>query len=133
MYFEGGFYNYLQKVSSFFSVPVFTIMVVGLLTRKVPPLAAKAGILFFVTVYTATQFVFDTGLHYLHVLAILFVITTIIMLVIGYIRPLEVPFTLPKQAAVNIVPWKNRYIYYVLLLLMMVGMFILFSPLGIAG
>ncbi len=37
MYFDGGFYNYLQKVSSFFSVPVFTIMVVGLLTKSAAP------------------------------------------------------------------------------------------------
>lgn len=133
MYFDGGFYNYLQKVSSFFSVPVFTIMVVGLLTRKVPPIAAKLGILFFVTVYTATQFLFDTGLHYLHVLAILFVVTAAIMLLIGFFRPMTTPFTMPRQAAVNIIPWKNRYIYYVLLLLLMLGMFILFSPLGIAN
>jgi SSS family solute:Na+ symporter len=133
MYFDGGFYNYLQKVSSFFSVPVFTIMVVGLLTKKVPPLAAKVGILFFVTVYTATQFIFDTKLHYLHVLAILFVVTAGIMLLIGRLKPMPIPFAMPKQAAVNILPWKNRYLYYVLLLLLMVGMFILFSPLGIAS
>lgn len=133
MYFDGGFYNYLQKVSSFFSVPVFTIMVVGLLTKRVPPLAAKVGIIFFVTVYTATQFLFDTGLHYLHVLAILFVAVSAMMLLIGRLKPMETVFVLPRHAAVNIVPWKNRYVYYALLLVLMVGMFILFSPAGIAG
>lgn len=133
MYFDGGFYNYLQKVSSFFSVPVFTIMVVGLLTKKVPPLAAKVGIIFFVTVYTATQFLFDTGLHYLHVLAILFMATTAIMLLIGRLEPMKTAFSMPRHAVVNIVPWKNRYVYYVLLLILMVGMFMLFSPAGIAG
>ena len=133
MFFEGGFYNYLQKVSSFFSVPVFTIMVIGLLTKKVPPLAAKLGILFFVTVYTATQFLFDISLHYLHVLAILFLVTSGIMLLIGRLRPMEQPFQLPRQAAVDIVPWKNRHLYYMILLALMVGMFLLFSPLGIAG
>ena len=133
MFFEGGFYNYLQKVSSFFSVPVFTIMVIGLLTKRVPPLAAKVGILFFVVVYTATQFLFDIQMHYLHVLAILFLVTSGIMLLIGRIKPMERPFQLPRQAAVDIVPWKNRHLYYVILLALMVGMFILFSPLGIAG
>ncbi|QEC42861.1 solute:sodium symporter family transporter [Pseudobacter ginsenosidimutans] len=133
MYFEGGFYNYLQKVSSFFSVPVFTIMVIGLLTKRVPPLAAKVGILFFVTVYTATQFLFDLQLHYLHVLAILFLVTSGIMLLIGRLRPMESPFQLPRQAAVDIVPWKRRHLYYAILLALMVGMFILFSPPGIAG
>ncbi|ULT39712.1 hypothetical protein KRR40_33070 [Niabella defluvii] len=46
MFFNGGFYSYLQKVASYFSVPVFTIMLVGLVTRKVPAIAAKAGLFF---------------------------------------------------------------------------------------
>ncbi|QEH41953.1 solute:sodium symporter family transporter [Chitinophaga sp. XS-30] len=132
MYFDGGFYNYLQKVSSFFSVPVFTIMVVGLLTRKVPPLAAKIGITFFATVYTATQFLFDTGFHYLHVLAILFLVTTALMLLIGRLKPMARAFALPQQPVLNNPPWKNRFGYYILLLVLMVSIFILFSPAGIA-
>jgi SSS family solute:Na+ symporter len=132
MFFEGGFYNYLQKVSSFFSVPVFTIMVVGLLTKKVPPIAAKIGVFFFVTAYTITQFVIDTGLHYLHVLAILFIVTTIIMLLVGRFRPMKAPFSLQAHASVDLKPWKNRHWYFVVLVILMIGMFVLFSPHGIA-
>lgn len=132
MYFDGGFYNYLQKVSSFFSVPVFTIMVVGLLTRRVPPLAAKIGISFFVIVYTATQFLFDTGLHYLHVLALLFVITSLIMLAIGRWQPMKKPFSLGARSSIDLEPWKNRHWYFVVLILLMIGMFVLFSSIGIA-
>ncbi|MBN8865631.1 MAG: solute:sodium symporter family transporter [Sphingobacteriales bacterium] len=132
MHFSGGFYNYLQKVSSFFSVPVFTIMIVGLLTRRVPPLAAKVGIVFFVVLYSATQFVFDTGLHYLHVLAILFVLTTILMLAIGRWKPLARPFALPVGSTHRVEPWKNRYWFFALLLILMVLMFLVFSPLGLA-
>ncbi|PZR28629.1 MAG: solute:sodium symporter family transporter [Citrobacter freundii] len=132
MFFDGGFYNYLQKVSSFFSVPVFTIMVVGLLTKRVPPVAAKIGISFFVLSYTATQFVFETGLHYLHVLAILFLITVCIMLAIGKYTPLAEPFSLKQSSSISIVPWKNRHWYFALLLILMVLMFTLFSPAGIA-
>ncbi len=98
-----------------------------------PPLAAKAGIIFFVAVYTATQFLFDTGLHYLHVLAILFVVVSAMMLLIGRLKPMEEVYTLPREAAVNIVPWKSRYLYYGLLLMIMVGMFILFPRRGSRG
>lgn len=132
MYFDGGFYNYLQKVSSFFSVPVFTIMIVGLLTKRVPPLAAKIGVAFFVISYTATQFVFDTGLHYLHVLAVLFLLTVTIMLVIGKRIPLSQPFSLQQSSSINLSPWKNRHWYFAALLLLMIAMFVLFSPAGIA-
>ncbi|MET0637322.1 MAG: solute:sodium symporter family transporter [Chitinophagaceae bacterium] len=132
MYFTGGFYNYLQKVSSFFSVPVFTIMMVGLLTKKVPPIAAKTGIAFFVITYTTTQFFFDTGLHYLHLLAILFVLTSVLMLLIGRWRPMVQPFSLAGYPSAGLSPWKNRYWYFAVLIILMVVMFLIFSPLGLA-
>lgn len=133
MYFSGGFYNYLQKASSFFSVPVFTIMAVGFVTRRTPPVAAKAGLVFFVVSYVLTQFVFTTGLHYLHVLAILFVITVAGMLLIGKLYPMQQSFQLQTTTTINVQPWKNRYWYFAALLIAMVLMFILFSPLGVAA
>lgn len=132
MFFSGGFYSYLQKAASYFSVPVFTIMLIGLVTRRVPAVAAKAGLFFFVTAYIITQLVIDTGLHYLHVLALLFVVTSLLMLLIGKWVPREQTFAIQNQAKVNLSPWKQRYIYYILLILLMTGMFFLFSPLGIA-
>lgn len=132
MFFSDGFYSYLQKAASYFSVPVFTIMLIGLVTRKVPAVAARAGLLFFVSVYIVTQLFIDTGIHYLHLLALLFVITSLLMLLIGKIVPQKEPFTIKNHAKVNLQPWKRRYFYYILLLALMAGMFILFSPAGIA-
>lgn len=133
MYFSGGFYNYLQKVSSFFSVPVFTIMAVGFVTKRTPPIAAKAGLVFFVISYVLTQFVFNIQMHYLHVLAILFVITVAGMLLIGRLYPTPQPFQLITTSTINLQPWKNRYWYFAALLVAMVLMFTLFSPLGLAA
>jgi SSS family solute:Na+ symporter len=132
MFFNGGFYSYLQKVASYFSVPVFTIMLVGLVTRKVPAVAAKAGLFFFVAAYIITQTIIDTGLHYLHVLALLFVITSLLMLLTGKLLPREQPFAIEHHAKVDLSPWKQRYVYYIILIALMTGMFFLFSPYGIA-
>lgn len=129
---KGGFYNYIQLVGSFFSVPVFTVLVVGFLTKRVPALAAKIGLAFFVSAYVLTQLVFDTGLHFLHVSAILFVLTVGIMLFIGKIHPLLTPWRAPEQQTVELVAWRWRHIAWAFLLMLMVGMYILFSPLGIA-
>jgi SSS family solute:Na+ symporter len=128
---KGGLYTYLQKIGGLFSVPIFTILVVGMLTKRVPPLAAKAGLFFFIVCYGATQFFFDTGLHFLHFLAILFLITTGIMLVIGRIQPRQTPFELIRNNMVDIRPWKNRHWISAILLAVMVLLFILFSPLGL--
>jgi SSS family solute:Na+ symporter len=132
LFVQGGFYFYLQKTSTFFSVPVFTVMIVGLMTKKVPAVAAKAGLVFFIVAYVLTQFVLPTGLNHLHILAILFVATVAMMLLIGRLRPMDTPFTLQTTGVVSLRPWKNRWWAFGLLLILMLGMFILFSPLGIA-
>ena len=132
MFFSSGFYNYLQKVASYFSVPVFTIMLIGLVTKKVPPIAAKIGLLFFVTTYIFTQFFMNLEFHYLHVLAVLFVITSLLMLAIGRIYPLKEPFKISNKSKVNLQPWSGRYFYYAVLIILMISAFLTFSPIGIA-
>lgn len=124
-----GLYTYLQTIGGLFSVPIFTILVVGLLTKRVPPLAARVGLVFFIVSYGLTQLVFDVPLHFLHVLAILFLLTTVLMLVIGKLKPMAVPFQLKINNLVEIVPWKNRHYYALLLMILVVVIFVLFSPL----
>lgn len=130
---KNGFYNYLQMVGGLFSVPVFTILLVGLLTKKVPPLAAKTGLVFFIVCYGLTQTVVHTGLHFLHTLAILFVITAGLMLVIGRLRPLATPYRPLRSGIVEMSPWKHRHVSTFLLAAAVVAMFLVFSPWGLAG
>ncbi|PUZ29711.1 solute:sodium symporter family transporter [Chitinophaga parva] len=127
-----GFYTYLQMVSGFFSVPIFTILVVGLLHKRMPAIAAKVGLTFFIVTYAISQLWIDTGLHFLHVLALLFVITVLLMLAIGARFPRETPFEQQWNNVVDLQPWKNRHLWSGALILVMVLIFVLFSPLGIA-
>ncbi|NML23844.1 solute:sodium symporter family transporter [Pseudoflavitalea sp. G-6-1-2] len=131
MFARGGFYTYLQKIGGFFSVPVFTILLIGMVTKRVPPLAAKFGLAFFIVCYGVTQLFFETGLHFLHILAILFLITCSLMLLIGRWKPMAVPYQLKLNNHVNIDPWKNRKIYAALLLLITILIYLVFSPWGL--
>ncbi|MFI3213596.1 MAG: solute:sodium symporter family transporter [Eubacteriales bacterium] len=127
-----GMYDYLQTINGFFNVPIFTIIFMGYVTKKVPAIAAKVAITFFVTTYGITQLVWDTGLHYLHISAILFVISCIIMFVIGKIKPATEVFVLENNNLVNIEPWKNRFKASGFVVFVMLGMYIVFSPIGLA-
>lgn len=132
IFVKHGFYTYVQTVNGFFNVPIFTIMFIGLVTKKVPALAAKAGLAFFIISYALTQVVFDLHIHFLHILAILFVITCGIMFIIGKVYPMPVPYQLKMNNLVSLDPWKNRHVYTGILLILMVLMFILFSPIILA-
>jgi SSS family solute:Na+ symporter len=129
---KSGFYTYVQTVNGFFNVPIFTVIFVGMVTRRVPPVAAKVGLVFFIVSYGLTRTVLPVPLHFLHVLAILFVVTAALMLGIGRLWPLAEPYRLVDRSKVEVVPWKHRYVYAILLLAAMVGVFVLFSPAGLA-
>lgn len=126
-----GFYTYVQTVNGFFNVPIFTILFIGFVTKRVPPLAAKTGLLFFILCYGSTQLFFDTGLHFLHVLFILFLLTAALMLGIGRLYPLAEPYRKKMNNLVDIQPWKNRHLYAILLLIGMVLLFVIFSKAGL--
>jgi SSS family solute:Na+ symporter len=127
-----GFYTYVQTVNGFFNVPIFTVIFIGMVTKRVPPIAAKVGLLFFILCYGLSQTVIHVHLHFLHILAILFVVTAVLMLAIGRIWPTAEPYRQRIDNKVELTPWKNRHIYAILLLAAMVAIFILFSPLGLA-
>jgi SSS family solute:Na+ symporter len=128
---DHGFYSWLQKVGGAFSVPIFTVLFIGFVTRRVPPIAAKIGLFFFVGAYLFTQLIWDTGLHFLHILAILFVVTTALMLLIGRLWPLETPWQQIDRSVVDIQPWRGRWLAYGLLLAATVGVYVVFSGWGL--
>jgi SSS family solute:Na+ symporter len=128
-----GFYYYVQMVGGAFSVPIFTIVFVGMISKRVPAIAAKIGLIFSFVTYLITQIFFDLKIHFLHVLAILFVASALLMFLIGKMYPRPEPFVLSNNAVVDLTGWKHRHLVHALLLLLMVLVFVLFSPLGLAA
>ncbi len=128
-----GLFGYLQEVNGCYSIPILTIIVVGYLTKRVPAIAAKIGIILGAVLYFISQFILKpnmaskaveaakaTGItdaaqlgdieklaypHFLHVMAILFVMNVIIMLVIGVLKPRSEDFKLPYTEEVDITPY----------------------------
>ncbi|HWV73528.1 MAG TPA: solute:sodium symporter family transporter [Pseudosphingobacterium sp.] len=133
LFVNSGFYTYLQRVAGLFSLPIFTIIIVGFFTKKVPPIAAKIGLVFFMLMYFLCEYVFQIELHYLHVLAIFFILTVLLMLLIGKIYPhKQEQKRLQLAGKADLIAWPNRHWAALILLLMMVGIYLFFSPWGIA-
>ncbi|MCP3032060.1 solute:sodium symporter family transporter [Halobacillus sp. A1] len=126
-----GFFQYLQIINGFYNVPILTVLIVGYLTKRVPAIAAKVSLVLFITAYGTTQFLWDTGVHFLHILGILFVVCTTLMLVIGKLAPRDTDFVLEEKAKVDMTPWKLVYPVGFAALVAMVLLYVLFSPAGI--
>ncbi len=133
LYAPAGLFDYLQTINGFFNVPIFTIIFMGYMTKKVPPIAAKVAIVFFVGVYAATQLgLWNTGLHYLHISAILFVLSCLIMFIIGKIAPMKTEYELPVNNMVSLTPWKHRFTFSGFVIFVMLSMYAVFSQIGLA-
>lgn len=82
-----GLFGYLQEVNGCYSIPILTILVVGMFHRRMPAIAAKVGLVFGVLMYINTQFILKVELHFLHVMAILFVLNGLLMMAIAALKP----------------------------------------------
>ncbi|MFT6987659.1 MAG: SSS family solute:Na+ symporter [Psychromonas sp.] len=131
MYAPDGLFQYLQMVAGFFSVPIFTIVFVGYISKRVPAFAAKVALTVFVLSYGSMQLIFDTQIHFLHQLAILFVVCTALMFVIGHFKPRETDYVMPINENIDITPWAFRFEASAIILYMVLGAFVVFSEVGL--
>lgn len=151
----GSLFNYLQEINGIYSIPIFTIIVVGYLTKKVPAIAAKVGIVSGSLLYIISQFwlknkFVDEALadanaagitepiqlklieaeaypHFLHIMAILFVTNIVIMLIIGAIRPRKEPFVLQYTDQVSITPYKYVNQVGIAICCIVIGIYVYFA------
>ncbi|NJB71104.1 SSS family solute:Na+ symporter [Saonia flava] len=151
----GSLFNYLQEINGIYSIPILTIIVVGYLTKKVPAIAAKIGILSGSILYIISQFIVgpnrvekaleaakssgitdpaalklveaDAYPHYLHIMAILFALNIIIMLIIGKIWPRKEPFELEYTKQVSIEPYKYVKQVGIAVCVIVIGIYIYFA------
>ena len=129
----GSLFDYLQKVNGIYSIPILTIIIVGYTTKYVPAIAAKIGLfsgcLLYITymmidIYSPQIF---SGLHFLDILAILFVLNIFIMLIIGYFKPREKAYVQEYTKQVDITPWKYLKPASITICVIVIGVYIYFA------
>lgn len=108
--YADSIFGYLQTVNGAYSVPILTVLIIGFMTKRVPALAAKVGVIFAFSIYVV-YIVLANGLgiidlHMLHMQAITCVLTIIIMLVIGKLKPRSEDFVQAYTKQVDVTPWK---------------------------
>ena len=151
----GSLFDYLQEINGIYSIPILTIIIVGYLTKRVPAIAAKIGIVSGCFLYIISQFFMkpyfiesaletakNSGItdkaalalveaqaypHFLDVMAILFVLNVIIMLIIGKLKPREEDYVQEYTEQVNITPWKYVKQAGITICVIVIGVYIYFA------
>ncbi|MGV8980689.1 solute:sodium symporter family transporter [Clostridium sp.] len=133
MYVPQGLFQYLQTINGFFNVPIFAVVFIGYVTKRVPAIAAKISLVFFVGTYGILQLVIKPDLNFLYQLAILFAVSCVLMLIIGKIKPRETPYVMVTKNIVDIEPWEHRHEAGGVVIFLMISMYIVASKLGLAS
>jgi len=151
----GSLFDYLQEINGIYSIPIFSIIIVGYLTKYVPAIAAKIGLVsgcllyiisqFFMQPYfvnTALEVAKSSGVtdvaalalveaqaypHFLDVMAILFLLNVVIMLIIGKIKPRKDPFVQEYTKQVDITPWKYTKQVGIAICVIVIGVYVYFA------
>ena len=130
-----GLYDFLQECFGFYSMPLLAIVIVGLFSKRVPAIAPKITLIFHLVVYSLTKTPWFTGafhIHYLWVLSVLFPLDVLVMLLVGRLRPRKEAYAIPDANVVDMTPWKYAKPAAAVSIVLLVAMYCLFSPLGLA-
>ena len=129
-----GLYDFLQSCFGFFNVPILATVIIGMFTKYTPPIAPKAGLVLHVVLYSLTKTpLFPIHCHYLYVLFFLFVFQIAFQLFMGKVRPTAQPYVMKDAQVVDMAPWKHGKKAAIICIVLMLALYTLFSPIGLAG
>lgn len=133
---DRGIFDYLQKMNGMYFIPIFAVVLIGMLTRRVPPLAAKIGLVAGFAIIAVGYFVppFDTvvaSMHEFHFLGVVFCWLLILMLVIGEVWPRETEFIQEDVGAVDMTPWRMAKPAGIALILIVFAIYITFADFSV--
>jgi SSS family solute:Na+ symporter len=135
MYFPDGIFTFMVKVDSLFGAPILMVLLLGYFSRKTPPFAVNICLGLFLLVYASFMFFIQPEMHYLHYMAILFVIFISLALLIGRFKPgaPKPAFRSAGPEGVDLTPWKHFKTVSIAATLLMIATYVLLSPLGLVG
>ena len=130
MFAPEGLWQIIRIFTGFYNIPVITIVLVGLFTKRVPALAAKVAIIFHVIAYGLLKFVWEVDINFIHIYAILFAIELAIMLTIGRLYPMTTPWHFNSEQNGVDTPWRYAIPCAIVLVGLIATLYLMFSPVG---
>jgi len=132
MKFTGGIFLYMVKAEVIFGAPIFLTLMVGYFSKSVSTKAANISLISFLVILSFSQFTPFVELHFLHVLAILFVGHLALMFALTRVFPLDrsIEPTTP-DSSIDMTPWPHFKLVGGLSVVLMVVTYIIFSPWGL--
>ncbi len=130
----GSIFGYLQKMNGIYFIPIFSVVLVGLLSKRVPPVAAKIALVAGFSIIAIGYFVFPGAvakLHEFHFLGVVFISLVALMLIIGKIRPRATAWVQQDSGDVDLTPWKRAVPVSIALVVIVIVVYVKFADFSV--
>ena len=131
-------FGYLQKMNGMYFIPIFAVVLVGMLSRRVPAKAAKVALVAGFVIIATGYFVppFDAvvaSMHEFHFLGVVFSWLVVLMLVIGELSPRATEFRQEDAGVLDMTPWVHARKAGVALIVVVLLIYATFADFGVLG
>ncbi|MHC5067407.1 MAG: solute:sodium symporter family transporter [Planctomycetota bacterium] len=134
---QESIFGYLQTMNALYFIPIFSVVLVGALTKRVPAIAAKTALIAGVVVMLAMYFVpalaeaKEAAIHNFHFLGLVFAGLVVLMLIIGKVKPLAEPWSHTPCDDVDMTPWRYAKPMAVVLVVVVLSIYIYFADISV--
>jgi len=133
-YAPEGLFQFVRRSTGFFSIPMITLVLIGFFTTRTSGLAARIAVIFYLVCYTTIVFVLGEPINFIHTMGLLFLAMVAIILAVSYLKPRPEVYQLNlHQRAVDVTPWKHGPAFAVFLFSLLIFVYLLCSPIGVAS
>lgn len=139
-----GLYDFGRSFTGFYNIPIITLVLIGMFTKKGSPLGAFCATGFHVTLYSCYKFFFRDidspltnaicSINYMHMYMISFIVMVGIILICDKISPniREFSSKTDRKDNYDMTPWKHKNAMAIWLVSLLIYQYFIFSPLGLA-
>ncbi len=127
----GSIFKYIQEFQGFVSPGILAVFVFGLINRRAPGVTGVVGLLLNPLLYWLIG-VFYPDVAFLDRMALCFFIVVAVMWIIGLIKPLPEPVVFKTNTNMNLEASSGAKVAGIVVVVVTVIFYIIFSPLGIA-
>lgn len=122
---SGSLYIYLQQINATFFGPMLAVILAGLLSKRATAEAALIGLIAGPIIFYLINFVFtneverfsasifgtDGSVHFLHLLGIVFLLTSALIAIVSKVRPSPARSWQMVPAPVDLTPWRYARLF----------------------
>lgn len=140
---SSGLYNFGRSFTGFYNIPIITLVLVGMFWKSSSALGAKAAVVWHIFFYSGYKFWFKNidikifqdivKINYMNIYAISFIVMLVIIYICSKISPNNrVVDKSLRMDGYDMTPWMHKNATAIWLISLLVYMYIIFSPIGIA-